>query len=168
MYTLYELTNDYIHLLELAEDPDTDPQVLADTMEGLDGAIEEKADAYAAVIKQLDGQVCVLDDEIARLQGRQMAIEKNIERIENNLKNAMVMTGKTKFKTSKFSFAVQKNGGKLPVKLKVPSAEYLPDAFVRLKREPDMARIRTALDNGTEDVEKYAEYGERGESLRIR
>jgi hypothetical protein len=42
--TLYELTAEYMQLLEIAEDPDTDVQVLLDTMEGVSGEIEEKAD----------------------------------------------------------------------------------------------------------------------------
>ena len=31
MSTIYELTEDYLRLLELAEDPDTDPEAFADT-----------------------------------------------------------------------------------------------------------------------------------------
>ena len=51
--TLYELTNDYAELLLMAEDPDTDPQAFADTLEGIEGAIEDKADGYAKVIRQI-------------------------------------------------------------------------------------------------------------------
>lgn len=47
MSTIYELTEDYLRLLELAEDPDTDPEAFADTLEGLDGEIEIKAEGYA-------------------------------------------------------------------------------------------------------------------------
>jgi hypothetical protein len=45
MSTIYELTEDYLRLLELAEDPDTDPEAFADTLEGLEGEIEIKAEA---------------------------------------------------------------------------------------------------------------------------
>ena len=34
MQTLYELTNEYMMLLEMAEDPDVDPQAFEDTLEG--------------------------------------------------------------------------------------------------------------------------------------
>ena len=54
MSTLYELTNDYLTLLDMAEDPDIDEQALIDTMEGIEGEIEIKADGYARVMKQLE------------------------------------------------------------------------------------------------------------------
>ena len=40
MSTLYQLTDDYLTLLEMAEDPDMDEQALMDTMEGIEGEIE--------------------------------------------------------------------------------------------------------------------------------
>ena len=32
MSTIYELTEDYLRLLELTEDPDTDPEAFTDTL----------------------------------------------------------------------------------------------------------------------------------------
>lgn len=56
MATLYELTQDYKILLDMAEDPDVDPETLTDTMEGIEGAIEDKADACAFVMREMDGE----------------------------------------------------------------------------------------------------------------
>lgn len=47
---LYELTGQYLTLQEMVEDETVDSEVLRDTMKGLDGEIEEKADAYASII----------------------------------------------------------------------------------------------------------------------
>ena len=47
MSTLYELTTQLQALLEMAEDPEIDAQVIADTMEGIEGELEVKADGYA-------------------------------------------------------------------------------------------------------------------------
>ena len=44
MATLYELTDEYRMLLEMAEDPDIDLVTLNDTLEGLTGEIEDKAE----------------------------------------------------------------------------------------------------------------------------
>ena len=52
--TLYELTDDYMKLLEFAEDPEADPQAIADTMDALEGEIEVKAEGYAKVMKQIE------------------------------------------------------------------------------------------------------------------
>lgn len=107
--TLYELTNDYLRLLEMAQDPDVDEQALKDTMEALDGEIEAKADGYAIVLKELASKEQLLDDEIKRLQARKKTIQNNEKNIKVNLEDAMRMTGKTKFKTERFSFGIQKN-----------------------------------------------------------
>lgn len=47
MATLYELTEEYRQLLEMMEDDSVDPEVLQDTLEGVDGEIEAKADNCA-------------------------------------------------------------------------------------------------------------------------
>lgn len=46
---LFELTGQYLELLELAEMPDADPEVIQGTMEALDGELEDKADGYARI-----------------------------------------------------------------------------------------------------------------------
>ena len=65
--SLYELTTQYQLLLELAEDPDTDITVFQDTMEGLEGEIEEKAENYGRVIRELEGHAALIKSEIERL-----------------------------------------------------------------------------------------------------
>ena len=107
MSTLYELTSDYTALLEMAED--ADEQALKDTLEGIEGAIEDKADGYAKVLRELDKDSAGLDAEIKRLQAKKTAIANATVRIRTNLQDAMIATGKTKFKTSLFSFGIQKN-----------------------------------------------------------
>ena len=54
MATIYELTSDYLNLLELAEDPDIDEQAFLDTLEGIEGALEDKADNYAKCMRMLE------------------------------------------------------------------------------------------------------------------
>ena len=60
MASLYDLTNDWLMLMEMAEDPDIEEDVFMDTLEGIEGEIEIKADGYAKVIRQLehDAEAC--------------------------------------------------------------------------------------------------------------
>lgn len=163
MSTLYELTRDYQALLEMMEDTE-DAQIVIDTLEGVEGEIEIKADGYAKVMRQLEGEVDMLKAEIDRLTGRKKTIENNIQRMKDSLQAAMVATGKKKFKTDLFSFSVQKNGGKAPVIWDVP-VEDLPDDLVKITRTPDTAKAQELLAN----MEcGYCHLGERGESLRIK
>ena len=48
---IYDLTNEYINLLALAEDPEVDIDELSSAMEEINGEIEDKADGYAFVVQ---------------------------------------------------------------------------------------------------------------------
>lgn len=163
--TLYELTGAFLELQSMMEDPDADEQMILDTMESLDYDIEDKANGYAKVIQNLKGAVTAIKAEKERLRNRQVVLENNIKRLTANLQNAMDATGKRKFKTDLFTFSIQQNGGKLPVILDVEE-DKLPKTLMRVRYEPDMEKIRERLDSGK--ACRWAHYGDRGESLRIR
>jgi hypothetical protein len=166
--TLYELTQDYKILLDMAEDPDVDPEALADTMEGIEGAIEDKADAYAAVMREMEGDAAKIDIEIERLKYRKQAIKANIDRIKANLMTTMLETGKTKFKTALNSFSLRKSG-QAPVEI-LPGIDPddVPLEYQRVKvtRDFDKTAIRGALKEGAQL--QWAKLGEPTESLIIR
>lgn len=163
MSTLYELTGEYRALLEMLEDCD-DPQIVIDTLEGIDGEIEVKADGYAKVMRQLEGEAAMLKGEAERLTARRKVIENNIDRMKKALQQAMITTGKTKFKTNLFSFNVQKNGGKAPVVWDVPLEE-LPEELVKVSYSPNNAAAYNLLQTGNSE---YCHLGDLGESLRIK
>lgn len=162
---LYELTANYLALQQMIEDPEADSQMIADTMEAIEGSIEDKADGYAKMIKNMEASIVAIKAEQDRLTARKNLLELGIKTLKKNLEASMIATGKRKFKTDLFSFSIQKNGGKAPVILDVADTSELPDELVRIKEEPDMEAIRNMLDQGEC---KYAHYGERGEGLRIR
>lgn len=163
--TLYELTEDYMNLLELAEDPDIDEQAFTDTLEGIDGALEDKAEGYAKVIRTLEGDAAACDAESKRLRNKKQTIENNIKRMKAALQYAMQATGKTKFKTALFSFGIQKNPA--AVVIDEGYIENIPDRFL-IPQDPqiDKKAIKEALKAG-EDLEGIAHL-EQTESLRIR
>lgn len=160
MATLYELTDQFKELLSMIESGEVDAETLQDTLEGLDGEIEIKADGYAKVIRELQGQASILKAEIDRLSLRKSSIDKSIDTMENSLEMAMRATGKTKFKTDLFSFNIAKNGGKQSMEI----VGIVPDEFCKL--EPDKDYIRIALERG--EKLGFAKLNERGESLRIK
>lgn len=167
MRTLYELTSDYMELLDLMDNPEIDEQAIIDTMEGLQGEIEDKADGYAKVMKQMDAEAEGLEKEIERLTARKRTIQRNKDLMKTRLRDAMIATGKLKIKTELFGFSVVNNGGKLPV-IYATDPEQLPEAYkieVKTYKANDEA-VRKALDAGKESP--FFRYGERGKSLRIR
>ena len=167
--TLYELTQGFQELWEMIDDPEVDDDVIMDTLEGVDGEIEDKADGYAKVIANANALAAGIKAEEARLAARRKSIENRIQRMKQSLKTAMEVTGKTKFKTDLFSFSVAKNGGKAPLIISeeyLTAPEKLPLGFQKVKVEPNTDMIRERLDAG--DTLEFAKYGERGTSLRIK
>lgn len=163
--TIYELTEEYRLLLELAEDPEVDPETLSDTLEALGGEIEDKADGYAKVMKQLEADAAALKYEEKRLSTRRTVCENNMKRMKEVLQNAMVAVGKPKFKTELFSFNVQKNPA--AVVIDEQYIENIPEEYL-IPQDPkiDRAKIKEDLKAG-KDLEGLAHL-EQSESLRIR
>lgn len=162
MSTLYQLSEEYQELLSMALDPDIDEEALADTLEGIEGEIEDKADGYAKVMRNLEADASAIKAEIARLTERKKHIEANVDRMKRSLETAMRLTGKTKFKTSLFSFNIAKN----PASLKIDNPDRVPDEFL-IPQEPkiDSAAIKKELKEGV--VYDWCHL-EQSESLRIR
>lgn len=162
MATIYELTEAYRQLLELAEDQYTDQAVLADTMEALDGEIEAKADGYAKVITELNAKANMIKREEDRLADRRKAIENNVGRIKERLEKSMIALDKRKIKTDLFSFNIQKN----PPSLIIDKMDDVPDEFlIPQPSKVDNAAVKKALKDG----EKFGWcHLAQTESLRIR
>ena len=162
MSTLYELTNEYMALLEMAEDPDIDPQAFADTLEALGGDLEMKADGYARVMKELEGRAATMRFESKRLENGYKTIERNIDRMKHALLDSMIATGKRKFKTDLFSFFIRDN----PASVVIDHATCIPPEFL-IPQDPkiDKKAIKAAIDRGDDITFAHLE---QGESLIIR
>lgn len=159
MATLYELTGQFQQLLQMIEDGEYGYEDLADTFESIEGEIEYKADGYAKVIKEIEGNVATIKGEIDRLSSKKTVLENSIKTMKQTLEKAMIDIGKTKFKTELFSFGIQKNPARLIIDGQVPE-EYL------IPQDPkvDNSKIKELLK--TQELD-YAHL-EQSESLRIR
>lgn len=164
MSRLYELTSDLLVLQEMLENPLDDEQVLKDTLEAVQGEYEGKLEAYCKVIKNLEADRDAKKSEAKRLTDSAKTLDNNIERLKKAMFDSMKTTNTPKVKGQLFTVAIQKNGGKLPVIVDVDTSE-LPDELVKIVESPDLEAIGKLLESGNC---KYAHYGERGESLRIK
>ena len=158
---LYEITGEILELLTMAEDLELDQKMIRDTMEGLDFEFEEKAEAYAKVVKTLEMDIAGLDEEIQRMTKRKATIKNNIDRLKRSLEGAMIATGKRKFKTPLFGFGIQKNPPSLNVldETKIP-AEFWIEQQPKLDKKAVLAFVK-------ENKVDWAELSQT-ESLRIR
>lgn len=162
MSNLYELTSNYETVLNMLYDEEIDEQMILDTLESIEGEIEEKADGYAKIIKELESKQKARKEEAKRLTDSAKVFENRVKALKNNLFNAMKETGKTKFATNLFSFNIAKNGGKQALTIDGD----VPEEYTKTIIENDTDKIRQALEEGKELP--FARLEPRGESLRIK
>lgn len=162
MSTLYELTGDYLQVVAMMDDPDTDPQTVVDTLEAIDGEIEDKAENCAKFIVNANAERDGLAKEAERLTRRMKTIDETVKRIKERLQYTMQITGKTKFKTPLFSFGIQKN----PASVQIDEGATIPDKYL-IAQEPKIDRKGMIADL-KEGIEIKGCTLTQSESLRIR
>ena len=54
MASLYEISAEMQELMDWLNDPETDEQAIADTLEGLQFELEQKAEGYCKIIRQFE------------------------------------------------------------------------------------------------------------------
>ncbi len=162
MSTLYEITGQYLELYEMLESADeVEAKVIMDTLDGMDGELEEKADGYAKIMADLDAEALKFEKEADRLAARAGQLRNRIRMLKERLKAAMILCDRRKFKTGFYSFSICKNGGAAPMEVDETA---VPDDY--MKKIPDTSKIREALTEGK--VLPFAALKERGEHLRIK
>lgn len=93
MSNLFELKDSYQQVYDLIVEQE-DEQILKDTLESINDAIEEKADGYVAVIKSLESDNNAIDEEIKRLRQRKNSNQNGVKRLKESLQEVMEQTGK--------------------------------------------------------------------------
>lgn len=161
MSNLYKLNEAWQELANMLYQDDVDEQMILDTLESIEGEIEEKADNYAYIITEIQNDVNACKLEKDRLDKRQKSLENKVKNLKRNLMEIMKNTGKTNFKTQLHTFRIQKNGGKRALTI---DGE-VPDEYKKTIIENDTDKIRQALEEGKNLP--FAHLESQGESLRI-
>lgn len=160
---LYEIKESYMRLFGMIDET-TDPELVENAMEEINDDLDEKADAYAAIIINKTKDSEALKAEAKRLMEAAKVIDNNIDRMKKSLQDTMKIAGKTKAGTDpRWKITIAKNGGVEPIEItgKVPK-KYM----VVPEPQPDKKAIREFLKEHPKC--KWAKIGERGESLRIK
>ena len=165
MSTIYELTDAWKTVEEMLYDGETDEQTVLDTLESIEGEIEDKADNYAKLIKNMTADATALKAEEERLHGRRASLENRIQRLKSTLQANLEFIGKTKFKTQMFSFSVSKNGGKQPLVITENLGDIPGKYLIPQNPLPDKEAIRELL---AEKEVEWAHLEPYGKHLTIR
>lgn len=154
-------------MLEGGADSPEAMAALDEHLKGLDTALEEKAERYAAVILELKARAEARAREADRIRTLASIDNKVMEQLADRLKQAMSATGRTRIDGATVRLSVVRNGGKTPLRVDV-EADQLPTRFQRVVSvtTANNDAIREALEAG-EAVPGCALL-ERGTRLAIR
>jgi len=159
MATLYDLTGSYAQIQQMIEEGADD---LSGILETVEGAIEEKLEGYAMVIRNIESDVEGLKGEEKRLGDRRKTMENGIKRMKESMHFAMSSTNQQKVKGEKFTFTVQKN----PPSLKVVDESLIPEIFFD-EQKPTLNK-KLLMESIKDGFEYEGAQISQGESLRIR
>ena len=140
---LYELSLAF----QDVQNMDLDPEVMQDTLDSIEDAIENKAENIAKLIRNLESDVSAFKEEEDRLKTKRQATENKVKWLKTYLEDNMKLTGKTKFKSGMFNFSIQKN----PASVNITDEKIIPGEFL-IPQPPkvDKTSLKEILKRGIE------------------
>ena len=145
---LYEIAEQHKQDLEALANLDLPAEVVADTLEGLGGELQTKAQNVALFIKNLDAYEIAIQYEIDRLTAKREKLDARVEHLCQYLKTCVEHAGVTKIETPLVNLTIKPNP---------PSVEVFQEALLPQKYyyqppapgpRPDKNAIKAAIKEG--------------------
>lgn len=89
---LYEMNEQWRAVAELLDDPETDQQAIFDTIELIEGSMDEKLEGYCKLVRSFEADAQDIDDEIKRLKARKTAIDNRVKGMKARMYESMKTT----------------------------------------------------------------------------
>jgi hypothetical protein len=149
--TLYELSDTYIHLLMLLEDPDVDSHQIEQHLDTITGAIKEKAEAIAGLIRWCEGLAEMRRVEAKRMLDSAAPFANKADWLRDYVLRNMQATGIERIDTARFTLKIKTN----PPRVEVLEPMLVPSEYQRQKIvvEVDKRKILEHLKETGEVVE---------------
>ena len=163
MAKLYEIVaelQDFVTQNEGLEDE----QAYRDTLEGLQGELDDKVSQWARCIKNLEGERDAIKAEGDRLTKRARSIDNEVKHMKETLLMYLKAAGVSKAGDAVIKASIVKNGGQAPLEIDLIPVD-LPENFQKITIDADKEAIRAALEGGQQL--EWARIGERGEHVKI-
>lgn len=166
MARLYELVGEYrifeeqfSTFCEMVDSGEMPEEAVWDTLDSLNGSIEEKLDNIACVYKQTMYEAAMMKAEEASMRARRKAKENAAERLKEYMSTAMQAVGSNKIETARNRLSFRKSE-----KVMIEDEE----DFVQWAQEynPDLLTYKTPEPNRTV-IKKILACGEAIEGCRI-
>jgi len=122
---LYEISQQFNELLSRE---DIDEETLADTFEGLEFQLKEKAKNIGGFILNLEVQAKAIKEAEQNMNKRRKVLENKAASLKKYLHNNMVIANKDEFKYPEYDIKIKKN----PPKVVVDNEDVIPEKFKKV------------------------------------
>jgi len=145
---LYKLADEYLAIAQLLADQELPDNVVADTLEGASGDIENKAWNTAALILQFEGEAMIIKDAEQRMANRRKSLERRVEWMRGYVLVQLIRTGISEIDSPEFRIIVRDN----PPKVVLDDEDAIPKAYLHKETVITVlkADIRKSLLDGKE------------------
>ncbi|MEQ4511798.1 MAG: siphovirus Gp157 family protein [Dickeya sp.] len=163
--TAIAIASDMAKLQQLLETSDElTPEMIADTMSGLEIELSEKMDAIMIHVRNLQGQAKTCDEEAKRLAERKRSFENREKQLKKYALDCLLAAGLSSLKTPRNTFTARKGVASVII----DNESLLPDELVTVQTlvAPDKKAIKEAIENGVDVPGAHIEIGQ--QSLQVR
>lgn len=145
--TLYEIAAIYRAQLEQLSELDMPPEVVADTLESIQGDMQNKLRAVIAYSLELDILAAGAADAAKRMAARAKTLDSRVEAMRAYALTHMQGTGIAEVSTDEWAAKIAKK----PASVQISDDSALPIEFLRVKTtsEPDKTKLKAAIEGGT-------------------
>lgn len=135
---LYEITEAYANLEAIEDDVD-----ISSALANVEGALEDKLESIAKVIKNLDAMADAYEDEERRLRTKKQAAKNRVDGLKKYVKDNLEAMGKDKVEAGIFKWSLQYS----PPKLVITDESLIPDEYFVIERKPIKSEIKKAIES---------------------
>ncbi|KHT34426.1 siphovirus Gp157 family protein [Pectobacterium carotovorum] len=134
------------------------PEMIEDTMSGLEMTLADKLDSVLVHVRNLEGQEETCDKEIKRLSDRKKSFRNQAKHLKQYILNCLLAANLDKIKTTKNTFTARKG----VVNVVIDNESLVPDEFVNLQTiiTPDKKAIKEAIESAEAAVVEITARGE--------
>lgn len=144
--TAISIADNMKKLFALVESGEFSMEDIADTLEGEELALADKFDGIMSLVRNLEGQANIVNDEVKRLNDRKKSFDNQAKRLKAYALNCLQAAGMKNFKTERNTFTVRAGS----ISVVIDSENLLPDDLVDVSTivAPDKKKIKEAIEAG--------------------
>ncbi len=152
MTSLFEITDQYRQLQQLEASEDLPIEVIQDTLEGLEGALEVKAVNVAKFVLNAEAMATAIEEASKRMKLRADRLRNRVTYVKDYLKSSMDAVQKIKIESPELVLSIKKN----PPSVVIEDEKLIPFGYMVMPPpppppvgRPDKKLIGDALKVGT-------------------